>query len=309
MSYMETATRSESPEWPTPQWLVDQLAAEFGPFDTDPAATRSNAKAPRFYTIEDDGLTQPWPGRVWLNPPYGRTIAAWMAKARDEVADGNADRVVCLVPARVDTKWWRDSTRSASLVRIWPGRIVWTENGQPAPFPSAIIVLGTLPGRHGTEPRWCQVCKAVFWPAYTARKTCSDRCRKAEYRNRTSPGMSQIQGRKRGQEKGYPKPMTTEQYEAYKAVRRALRTGELVRPVNCEQCGETEIVGSHAHHPNGYSPEHALDVIWLCRLCHNRAHSTQLAEARRRRRAKTPPLPPRPDPVRTDPVQIELWSA
>lgn len=33
-------------EWPTPQWLVDQLAAEFGPFDLDPAATPGNAKAP-----------------------------------------------------------------------------------------------------------------------------------------------------------------------------------------------------------------------------------------------------------------------
>ena len=35
-----------------------------------------------------------------MNPPYGRAIGAWMAKARAEVASGNAVRVVCLVPAR-----------------------------------------------------------------------------------------------------------------------------------------------------------------------------------------------------------------
>lgn len=45
MSYMEVASSSASPEWPTPQWLVDQLAAKFGSFDTDPSASAENAKA------------------------------------------------------------------------------------------------------------------------------------------------------------------------------------------------------------------------------------------------------------------------
>ena len=58
-------------DWPTPQWLADQLAAEFGAFDLDPAASPDNAKAPVFFTEADDGLSQPWKGRVWLNPPYG----------------------------------------------------------------------------------------------------------------------------------------------------------------------------------------------------------------------------------------------
>lgn len=174
---MEAACSSASPEWPTPQWLVDQLAAEFGPFDLDPAATASNAKAPAFYTRADDGLAQRWKGRVWLNPPYGRTIAAWMAKARAEVADGNADRVVALVPARVDTQWWRDSIAAASLVRIWPGRIVWTASGQPAPFASAIIVFGRLPGRHGTSHKTCVICDGIFWPPRADAKTCSPKCR------------------------------------------------------------------------------------------------------------------------------------
>ena len=82
---VQDRTRDSRDDWPTPQWLVDKLAAEFGPFDLDPAASPDNAKAPRFCTEADDGLAQPWKGRVFLNPPYGGAVGKWVAKARDEV--------------------------------------------------------------------------------------------------------------------------------------------------------------------------------------------------------------------------------
>lgn len=175
-TFTEVAHSSATPEWPTPPWLVGQLAAEFGPFDLDPAATAENAKAPVFYTADDDGLTQPWKGRVWLNPPYGRTIGAWLAKAAAEVASGRAELVCCLVPAKPDTRWWRDAAAAAPLVRFWPGRIKFGDAG-PAPFPSAVIVLGRLPGRHGTSHKTCVICDGIFWPARADARTCSPRCR------------------------------------------------------------------------------------------------------------------------------------
>ena len=64
MSYLETATSSASSEWETPWPLVRELAAEFGGFDLDPAASNSNHKAPTWFTRVDDGLAQPWWGRV-----------------------------------------------------------------------------------------------------------------------------------------------------------------------------------------------------------------------------------------------------
>ena len=60
---------SVSVEWVTPAAVFAQLDAEFGPFDLDPCATAENAKASRFYTAEDDWLSQPWKGRVFMNSP------------------------------------------------------------------------------------------------------------------------------------------------------------------------------------------------------------------------------------------------
>ncbi len=176
-----------SDEWATPGWLADALACEFGPFDLDPAASASNAKAPRFWTREDDGLSQPWKGRVFLNPPYGPQLTRWLAKARAEVSSGNADLVVALVPVRTGTRWWAEATRDAALVRYLPARVKFgsTDAPQGAPgFDSAVLVFGRLAGRHGTVPAWCAVCRRVFWPAYASRQTCSERCRKAHWRSR-----------------------------------------------------------------------------------------------------------------------------
>ena len=55
------------------------------------------------------GLAQPWTGKVFMNPPYGREIGRWVKKAWEESLKGAL--VVCLLPARVDTRWWHDYAR------------------------------------------------------------------------------------------------------------------------------------------------------------------------------------------------------
>src|SRR4051794_8806538 len=77
----------------TPE-VFDPLHARFR-FSIDVAAAPHNAKLPRFYTIEDDGLEQPWTGeRVWCNPPYS-SIEPWCEKAWTS----HAELVVMLLPA------------------------------------------------------------------------------------------------------------------------------------------------------------------------------------------------------------------
>jgi phage N-6-adenine-methyltransferase len=133
---------SASVEWATPQELFDTLNTEFG-FTLDAAAAAWNAKCSRYFTKETDGLAQDWSKDiVWLNPPYGREIAAWMRKAAEEA--GRGATVVCLVPARTDTAWWWESVVPFAEVRFLRGRVKFlTEMGgqqAAAPFPSAVIV-------------------------------------------------------------------------------------------------------------------------------------------------------------------------
>jgi site-specific DNA-methyltransferase (adenine-specific) len=128
-----------SDEWATPHCFFDRCAKEFGPFDLDPCATAQNAKAARYFTQADNGLAQPWaPARVWMNPPYGRVIGAWMRKAWEESRRGAF--VVCLVPARTDTVWWHEYAIRGQ-VRFLRGRLVFDGARHPAPFPSALIVF------------------------------------------------------------------------------------------------------------------------------------------------------------------------
>jgi site-specific DNA-methyltransferase (adenine-specific) len=70
-------------------------------FTLDPCATAANAKCKRYFTSADDGLKQDWRRRaVFMNPPYGRAIGEWVKKASEAQA-----LVVCLLPARTDTRW------------------------------------------------------------------------------------------------------------------------------------------------------------------------------------------------------------
>lgn len=76
-------------EWATPPVLFESLQRAFGAFTLDPCADASNAKCPRYFTKEDDGLQKSWAGeRVFMNPPYGRQIGRWVRKAFDETSGG-----------------------------------------------------------------------------------------------------------------------------------------------------------------------------------------------------------------------------
>ncbi len=132
--------RSDSYEWSTPEDLFQELHTEFS-FDLDVCASAANAKCERFYTRKDDGLKQAWTGTCWCNPPYGRDIGRWVEKAFESATRGMAT-VVCLVPARTDTRWWHDFVSQASDVRFLKGRLKFGGHENSAPFPSAVVVFG-----------------------------------------------------------------------------------------------------------------------------------------------------------------------
>lgn len=72
---------SKTSEWETPQDFFDTLNKEFS-LNVDVCATSLNAKLSEYFTREQDSLSQSWKGkRCWMNPPYGREIGKWVAKA------------------------------------------------------------------------------------------------------------------------------------------------------------------------------------------------------------------------------------
>lgn len=135
-------------DWETPQDLFDELHAEFR-FTVDVCALPHNAKCKRFFSPTVDGLSQEWVGTCWMNPPYGRRIGEWVAKAFRSSLNGAT--VVCLVPARTDTEWWHRSVARSSEVRLLKGRLRFVGADASAPFPSAVVVF-----RPPTE-RWLTV--------------------------------------------------------------------------------------------------------------------------------------------------------
>lgn len=58
--------------------------------------------------------------------------------------------------------------------------------------------------------------------------------------------------------------------DAHHAVEFAILDGRITRPLCCSDCGKSGDV--EAHHHRGYAPEHHLDVIWLCTVCHGARH-------------------------------------
>jgi phage N-6-adenine-methyltransferase len=129
---------STTDQWATPQDFFDQQNKLFGPFDVDVCADAINAKCVKYFDVEMDGLKQPWTGKCWMNPPYGRGIGVWMQKAFESA--GNGTVVVCLVPARTDTKWWHDYAMKGHITFI-KGRLKFGSATNSAPFPSAIVVF------------------------------------------------------------------------------------------------------------------------------------------------------------------------
>lgn len=130
---------SKTDNWATPQWLFDQLNEEFH-FTLDVCADSQNAKCARYFTREQDGLSEEWAGTVWCNPPYGRTIGLWVKKVAEFVASGGG-LAVMLLPARTDTRWFHDYIYGKAEIRFLRGRLRFGDATENAPFPSMIVIF------------------------------------------------------------------------------------------------------------------------------------------------------------------------
>jgi hypothetical protein len=98
-----------------------------GTIDLDPAScveANQVVQAAQIFTVEDDGLTQPWKGRLWLNPPYGRSGLAgrFVQRLVDEYVEGNVIAALTLLNANSMTAKWMQPLHAFPMC-ITNGRI------------------------------------------------------------------------------------------------------------------------------------------------------------------------------------------
>lgn len=96
-------------EWMTPDEVFDPVHRELR-FEFDAAAgSERESRLPQFIDPVTDALGcswRLWGKRAWLNPPYGRDLGKWFAKATQQVKDGV--HLVCMLTyANTDTKYWQ----------------------------------------------------------------------------------------------------------------------------------------------------------------------------------------------------------
>lgn len=148
MSFNSGLVSSNDPTWATPRDLFRWLDARFH-FTLDPCSSHENALCEKHYTETENGLIQPWTGeRVFMNPPYGRTIEKWVCKAAHEADLGAL--VVGLLPCRTEASWWQTFVLGRAHITYLQGRLKFGDSKNSAPFPSALVVW------------WGQACKGKF---------------------------------------------------------------------------------------------------------------------------------------------------
>lgn len=134
------SARAETTTWLTPRLFIDAL----GPFDLDPCAAPSPrpwATAAEHIELPRDGLSEPWHGRVWLNPPYGREAGAWVARL---AAHGCG---TLLIFARTETEWFERVWDTASGIMFLRRRVTFCyPDGTPgrgnSGAPSVLVSFG-----------------------------------------------------------------------------------------------------------------------------------------------------------------------
>lgn len=154
----------DSNEWYTPLDYISAARQVLGDIDLDPASCQvanEKVKATEYYDVDDDGLTLPWNGRIWLNPPYGDPLP-WVEKLTSSFREGTVTAALLLVNTANSPQWsrllWNGPYAVCLLskrVRFWrPDRadakgtaqdqMIWYMGDDPEKFKAVFSMYGAI---------------------------------------------------------------------------------------------------------------------------------------------------------------------
>lgn len=144
------ANNSGNNEWYTPPKFIELARKAMGGIDLDPATSEvANrvVQAPKIFTADDDGRTQQWNGRVWMNPPYAQPLMGDFAEAvASKYESGEIDQACILVNNGTETQWFQRMLGAADAVCFPKTRIKFIDpEGNPSGAPlqgQAIFHMG-----------------------------------------------------------------------------------------------------------------------------------------------------------------------
>ena len=156
LAHSGNATHNNDDEWYTPPEIIELCRDAMGGIDLDPAShevANRCVKATRYFTAEDNGLSQPWSGRVFLNPPYSRHAgkAAFIAKLAASFDAGAVTAATVVLSYDFSASWFEPLRGRYAAICLCRGRVQFYKetpgDGHDPALGTCIVYLGPDVGR------------------------------------------------------------------------------------------------------------------------------------------------------------------
>lgn len=142
----------------TPSEYIESARLVMGGITIDPASNdiaQKTVKADTYFTIDDDGLSMPWSGTVWMNPPYtALVINKFLEKAVNHYRDEDISAAIILTNNNTDTSWFHNTAQLSAAICFTAGRINFLKRDGSKSSPTngqIFFYLGHYPSKFKQE--------------------------------------------------------------------------------------------------------------------------------------------------------------
>lgn len=149
----------------TPPEFLAKVHHAFGAIDLDPCGhALSPVVAKRRILLEEggDGFVDDWSGGLaFVNPPFSQTLR-WLKRAHQQWSCGNVGSIVCLVPARTDSRWFHETLTVEADIFLLLGRVRFADvrgRSQHTPFSLMLVAFGTSAEQRA---RWAENAEGAW---------------------------------------------------------------------------------------------------------------------------------------------------